>query len=85
MKSSDTFKLCDLKQSACIFFWVTPEQLVLATEGSLQMVFQAPKKGTRTLLEVRLGIIMDPLKTDAVMERVILTQINAQLLWLTRL
>ena len=49
------------------------------------MVFQAPKKGTRTLLEVRLGIIMDPLKTDAVMERVILTQINAQLLWLTRL
>ena len=85
MKSPDPLKLCDLKPSACTFFWVTPEQLVLATEGSLQTVFQAPKKGTRTLLEGRLGIIMDPLKTDAVMERVILTQINAQLLWLTRL
>jgi len=36
MKSPDPLKLCDLKPSACTFFWVTPEQLVLATEGSLQ-------------------------------------------------
>ena len=36
MKHPDTLKLCDLKPSTCTFFWITPEQLVLATEGSLQ-------------------------------------------------
>ena len=44
MKSPDT--LSYVTSSQCLyFFWVTQEQLVLATEGSLQTVFQALQKG----------------------------------------